>query len=256
HGGHLRSRPDPRHGPGPGGRRLSPAPAGAGRRRGGAPAGAVGGRGLRGHRWRPGAADPGAGPAQRAPGLWGDLGADRPAPGRGEHQPAGGLGGRRRAGVPPTDLWRHPDVGGPLGPAGSDHHRTSGEFQSVEEIAALPIPTATGGQVALRDLARVEDTFADVTEITRLNGNPSVGLSIQKEAQANTVEVARRVRAEIERIEADLGPGYRLLTVFDQAEFIELSIQQLVENALVGAVLAGLVLLLFLRNLRATLVVV
>lgn len=134
--------------------------------------------------------------------------------------------------------------------------RTSGEFQSVEEIAALRIPTATGAQVALRDLARVEDTFADVTEITRLNGNPSVGLSIQKEAQANTVEVARRVRAEIERIEADLGPGYRLLTVFDQAEFIELSIQQLVENALVGAVLAGLVLLLFLRNLRATLVVV
>ena len=134
--------------------------------------------------------------------------------------------------------------------------RTSGEFQSVDEIAALRITTPTGAQVALRDLADVQDTYADITEITRLNGNPSVGLSIQKEAQANTVEVARRVRAEIQKIEADLGPGYRVLTVFDQAEFIELSIQQLVQNALVGALLAGLILYVFLRNLRATLVVV
>src|SRR5690606_2339207 len=128
--------------------------------------------------------------------------------------------------------------------------------KSVEEMAELGIATATGGMVDGRELGGVEETFAADTEITRLNGDPSAGLSIQKEAQANTVEVARRVRAEIERIEADLGPGYRLLTVFDQAGFIELSIQQLVEDALVGAVLAGLVLLLFLRNLRATLVVV
>lgn len=134
--------------------------------------------------------------------------------------------------------------------------RTSGEFQSVDEIAALRITTPTGAQVALRDLAEVQDTYADITQITRLNGNPSVGLSVQKEAQANTVEVARRVRAEIERIEAELGPGYRVLTVFDQAEFIELSLQQLTENALIGALLAALVLLLFLRNFRATLVVV
>lgn len=133
--------------------------------------------------------------------------------------------------------------------------RTSGEFQTVDEIAELRIPTGTGARVPLRELAQVRDTFADVTQLTRLNGNPSVGLSIQKEAQANTVEVARRVRAEIDRIEAELGPGHRVVTVFDQAEFIELSIDQLTRNALVGALLAGLVLLFFLRSLKATLVV-
>ena len=133
--------------------------------------------------------------------------------------------------------------------------RTAGEFNSLEEMAALQVPTGSGATVRLGDVAEVRDSFADVSVITRLNGQPSVGLAIQKEAQANTVLVARRLRQELERLRRELGPDLQLSIVFDEAEFIEQSIRQVAENAVVGAVLAAAVLLFFLQSVPATLVV-
>ncbi|HEY8486735.1 MAG TPA: efflux RND transporter permease subunit [Limnochordales bacterium] len=133
--------------------------------------------------------------------------------------------------------------------------RTEGEFRSLEEIASLQIPTGSGASVRLGDLAEVKEDFSDVNVINRLNGKPAVGLSIQKEGQANTVLVARRVRQEVERLRRDLGSDVELAVVFDEAEFIERSIRDVLQNAIIGAVLAGLILLFFLQSMRATLVV-
>ena len=133
--------------------------------------------------------------------------------------------------------------------------RTAGEFTSLEEIRRLTLTTASGATVRVQDVASVKDAFADVTVITRLDGHPSVGMAIQKEAQANTVLVARRLRQELEALRRELGPSMQLNVVFDEAEFIEQSIQEVANSAVIGAVLAAAVLLLFLQSVRAMLVV-
>lgn len=108
--------------------------------------------------------------------------------------------------------------------------------------------------VTLRDVATVKETVAEATSITRINGEPSVTLMIKKEGSANTVTVARALRAELKNLESEIS-GLSTLISFDQAEFIELAINSVSENLLQGAALAILALLVFLRDIRTTLVI-
>jgi HAE1 family hydrophobic/amphiphilic exporter-1 len=131
--------------------------------------------------------------------------------------------------------------------------RTSGEFASVREIADVVVTRAQGSPVYLRDVADVEDSFADRTTELRLGGRPGVMVMIQKQSTANTVDVSDRVKATLPEIEKAL--DVKFVTFMDSAKYIKQSIGNLRSVALQGAALAVIVLLLFLRNFPSTLII-
>ncbi len=132
--------------------------------------------------------------------------------------------------------------------------RTIGEFSSLEEMRELPIPMATGGIVTLGELAEVSLATREVTSLGRLNGQRSVGVAIQKQSGTNTVSAANLARQEIAAIQAEY-PELTVHTVFDQSLFIRLSISNLVDKAVVGSLLAMIILFLFFRSVPSTLVI-
>lgn len=132
--------------------------------------------------------------------------------------------------------------------------RTLNEFSSVDEMANAIIATHEGQPVKLRDVATVIQGHKDREAITRVNGSESVELAIYKEGDANTVALAAGIRKEVELLAKSLPAGSRLELVYDQAHFINAAINEVKESALIGGVLAILVLYFFLRDARATLV--
>ncbi len=133
--------------------------------------------------------------------------------------------------------------------------RVTGKFENIDQIREVLIPTGSRqGFVKLSDIANVKDTFKEMQSITRVNEQPSIGLTIQKQTDANTVAVANRVRDEIDEIKKDQ-PNLNLVPIADQAEYIEDSINTVYRNALLGGLLAVIVLLLFLRNFRSTIII-
>ena len=126
------------------------------------------------------------------------------------------------------------------------------QYNSLDQIR----DTAFGPSgLTLGDFSEIETGPAPGTAITRTNGNPSVGISIMKESEANTVVVANAVMDEINDIKASLGGDVEIVTIFDQSEFIEISISELLREALIGGGLAIIVVFLFLMAFRASLVV-
>ncbi|MTI59125.1 MAG: efflux RND transporter permease subunit [Firmicutes bacterium] len=133
--------------------------------------------------------------------------------------------------------------------------RVTGKFKSVDEIKAVEIPTATGANVPLADIAEVKDTFKEVESMTRLNRKTSMGIMIQKQTDANTVNVSRLVNQEIVKLQGEINNDIKIIPIMDQAEYIEDSISNVTTSAIYGGVLAVLVLFLFLRNIRSTLII-
>ena len=133
--------------------------------------------------------------------------------------------------------------------------RTTGEFDRVEQIANLNLMTSRGATVKLKDVASVTQTYDEISNYVLLNGQPAVGLSIQKETDANTVNTANRVVRELEKLKADLPPGLNVEIVMNQADFIQLSIDNLKSSAIIGGLLAVAILYVFLRNLASTLII-
>ena len=132
--------------------------------------------------------------------------------------------------------------------------RTSGEFKNIEEIKDIPIFSPNGSVFILKDIAEVEEGFRDIPEYSKINGQDSIYLSIQKESTANTVKVAQRVNNEIEKF-SDFFPNLEIVTVFDQSKYINRSILTVARNVIIGGLLAIIVLFLFLRNFRPILII-
>lgn len=132
--------------------------------------------------------------------------------------------------------------------------RTLGQFESVEDIGEVIVP-GRGGAYRLHELARIEDGFKDLTVYTRVDGQDSVSLAVHKEADANTVEAAREVKAEIARLEEELDNQITFSTISDQSEFVVMSIDTVTNNAVIGGILAIIVLLAFLASLAPTVII-
>lgn len=132
--------------------------------------------------------------------------------------------------------------------------RTLGEFKSLEDIKNLPIPLTRGGIIYLNDIADINLTNKEVSSIARINGQNSMNISIQKQSGTNTVRVADIVNEEINKISEQF-KDISIYTVLDQSKYIKKSINNVVESALYGAVLSILILYLFFRNLRSTLII-
>ena len=130
--------------------------------------------------------------------------------------------------------------------------RTIGRFESIEDINNVVITNAQGRQIYLRDIAQITDTFKEQESINYINGLPSVSFSIQKESGANTVIAANRVNRELESIEKLLPGDISLINIYDSSEFIKKTVEEVTSTLLIGAVLAILVLYIFLRSLSST----
>ena len=132
--------------------------------------------------------------------------------------------------------------------------RAPAEFGSLDEIRETVIARADGSPVRLGDVATVADTYEKLTRVIRLNGERGIRIAIRKKAGANTVEVSRAILDEIGEINRAY-PQVTILPVINQGNFIQRSIENVARSVLYGGVLALLVLLFFLRNLRSTLIV-
>ncbi|MDX2167006.1 MAG: efflux RND transporter permease subunit [Deltaproteobacteria bacterium] len=132
--------------------------------------------------------------------------------------------------------------------------RTLGELSTAPDYGALTVAVVDGTPVRLRDLARVEVGPEDERKLVRFNGKPAVGLGIVKQSKANTLDVVRAVKAEAAQIEQTLPAGVTIDTAFDTSIFIERSLADVSETILEAIVLVVIVIFLFLRSLRATLI--
>jgi HAE1 family hydrophobic/amphiphilic exporter-1 len=146
-------------------------------------------------------------------------------------------------------------------PAGKIEHgryevtlRAPAEFTSLDDIRNTVISERDGAVVRLAQIARVTDTYEKLSRIVRVNGEQGLRVAIRKQAGANTVDVARRVLAEVEEINRAF-PQLNVVPVINQGNFIERSISNVARSVLYGGALAVLVLLFFLRDLRSTLVI-
>ncbi len=133
--------------------------------------------------------------------------------------------------------------------------RTTGEFKRIEQIEDLNLVSPSGGLVKLKEVARVFPTYKELNSYVLLNGQPAVGISIQKETDANTVETAKRVVRELEKLKRELPSTVKLDVVMNQADFIQHAIRELRNSALLGGFLAVAILFLFLRNFPSTLII-
>ena len=132
--------------------------------------------------------------------------------------------------------------------------RSLGWFTSPEEIAAVPLGDFDGQLVHLSDVADVRDAAPERRIYTRLNGRPAVGLIITKQSGANTVSTAQDVFDRVKQVQK-LYPNLEFAIAYDQSQFIKDSVNNVKESAIIGGILAILILLFFLRNVRSTLVV-
>ncbi len=128
--------------------------------------------------------------------------------------------------------------------------RIEGEFSGVEEIKNTVVKNLGGGAVALvKDIARVTESFKERNGMTRLNGAETVGLLVYKEPDANTVNVAERVKRVLSQMK-ERYPEFKSLIITDQSEFINAAIFNVKQEVVFGGILAASVLFFFLGSIR------
>lgn len=132
--------------------------------------------------------------------------------------------------------------------------RAVGYFTTPAEAAKIPIGVQNGAEVLLGDVATVRDSSQERRIYTRLNGQPAAGMIITKQNAANTVSTAQEVFKKLAQVEK-MYPNLKWSIAYDQSVFIQGSVNDLKNTAIIGGVLAILILMMFLRNVRSTLVV-
>ena len=133
--------------------------------------------------------------------------------------------------------------------------RTLNEFQTVSAFGDAIIGQAAGQQVYLRDVATVTRGYKEREAITRVKGRESVELGVYKEGDANTVQVANRLSTRLERVRNSLPDNIELVTIYDQSHFISAAVSDVRNAAILGGIIAIVVLYGFLRDARATTIV-
>ncbi len=130
--------------------------------------------------------------------------------------------------------------------------RTDAEFESVDEIRELELMDSQGQPTLLNSVADIEDTFKTRDSYNYLNGQESIMISIQQQSGSNTVQVADAVQEEVENFNDS---NMNLDILLDQSEFIEQSISNLQQDAIIGGILAVIILLLFLKSIKSTVII-
>jgi HAE1 family hydrophobic/amphiphilic exporter-1 len=133
--------------------------------------------------------------------------------------------------------------------------KVQGEVPSPEAFENLVVRYLDGAPVRLRDVGRVEDGVEPQRGVARYNRRPAMGLGVATRSGANTPAVAERVLERMEELEAIFPPGVEWRIAFNAADFIERSIDDAQRELLYGAFFATLIVFLFLRSLRSTLII-
>jgi multidrug efflux pump subunit AcrB len=126
----------------------------------------------------------------------------------------------------------------------------------IQELTTLPIRVGAGATVYLRDIATVENSSDVLTGYGLVNGRRTVYIPVTKRADASTLDVVNRVKVELPRMQALVPDDIKVSFEFDQSTYVKNAIWGLVLEGALGAILTGLVVLLFLRNFRSALIVV
>ncbi|MGE0278217.1 MAG: efflux RND transporter permease subunit [Nitrospiraceae bacterium] len=124
----------------------------------------------------------------------------------------------------------------------------------VEKINDIPIKIVNGTPVFIRDIGTAADSAAIQTSVVRVNGRESTYIPITRQEGANTLEVADGIKARLSHL-AEIPPGATVKYIYDQSLYIRQAIANLQKEGLLGAGLAGLMIFLFLRSVKAALVV-
>jgi HAE1 family hydrophobic/amphiphilic exporter-1 len=132
--------------------------------------------------------------------------------------------------------------------------RTQGRVQTVPEFNDIVVRQNQGHPIKISDVAQVEDGQADANTLANIDGAPTVLLQVRRQSGTNTVEVVKSIRERLDGLTQALPSGYNLRIVRDTSDFIEASIHNVEEHLVVGSILAALVVLLFLTNLRSTII--
>ncbi len=133
--------------------------------------------------------------------------------------------------------------------------RTLNEFQSVDEFRDAIVAYVAGRPIYLRDVATVERGYKEREAITRVRGRESVELSVYKEGDANTVQVASRLERRLERLRESLPENIEIIKIYDQSKFISSAVDDVKSAAILGGIIAIIVLYGFLKDARATTIV-
>jgi hydrophobic/amphiphilic exporter-1 (mainly G- bacteria), HAE1 family len=157
-----------------------------------------------------------------------------------------------------VNVIRRENQNRPVGPVHEGNYqvllRSQGEFRSVDEIQNVVVATRNGVPVTIREVATVEDAHEDILQKVSVDGEAAVRLFVYKQSGANTVTVSDGVWREIERIHRDY-PNVRISSTSDTADFIRSAIANVKNAAIIGAVLAVVVLLIFLRSISSTMII-
>jgi multidrug efflux pump len=132
--------------------------------------------------------------------------------------------------------------------------RMSGGLEKPEQFDQLILAYRDGYPIRLQDVGSAEIGAEDDRKLVRVNGKPAVGLGIMKQSKANTLEAARAVKAKLPALEALLPPGMQLITAFDSSIYIEESLHEVYVAVGLSLALVVLVVFVFLRSARATLI--
>lgn len=132
--------------------------------------------------------------------------------------------------------------------------RTLGRFTEPRQFNDLVIANVNGSPVRLGDVGRVEDGTKEQRSFSRLNGVPTVTLDIRRQSGANTVEVINGLKAALPRVGSQLPEDVKLEVIRDQSRYIEAALHEIQTHLILGSILASLVVLLFMRSWRSTLI--
>lgn len=132
--------------------------------------------------------------------------------------------------------------------------RTMGRYTDPRGFNDLTIATINGSPVRLRDVGHAEDGTKEQRSIARLNGTPTVTLQILRQSGANTVEVINGIKDAMPRVAAQLPSDVKMEVIRDQSRYIEAALHEITVHLVLGSILASLVVLLFMRSWRSTLI--
>ena len=133
--------------------------------------------------------------------------------------------------------------------------KTESRFNLIKPMENIVLRNQNGVLLKIKDVGRVEDSYQEQTELVRINGGPGLILRVQKMAGANTVDVVDRVLKEIPQL-TGIPAKVNLALSFDQSLYIRQTISGLQQEVMLGAILAMFIIMLFLRNLRGTVIIV
>lgn len=169
----------------------------------------------------------------------------------------------RAYGLSPDDIVQALAKGNPISPSGNMNLdgkypivATNAIVTNVKDLEAVPLKRSDKGAVFVRDVATVSDAADVITSYALANGIRTVYLPVTKRAEASTLEVVKTVRAAIPEFQKLLPPGIKVSFEFDQTPVVNRTIDDLLKEGGLGAILTGLMVLLFLRDFRTAFIVV